>query len=356
MSLSNRLIYGGRLSCGNEKVANRTLQLPEHDGLASVHEHAYALCGFKKNECWLANATSPESKVILLNTDPLGQAANEYLDGGTKNITNPAEASLCLEAMLALFAQGVKPRDIGIITPYRSQVALLRRLLRSITPADTAATPLRIASITDVEVDTPDRYQGRDKEVIIISLVRSNTRGDVGELLRDSRRVNVALTRARSKLILVGSRSTLQNGSDLLSGIVSIINEAHFSGEGMCMLNLPKNALEGHAGLGSCASQQPLALAKEICSPTTKKRKVSSPEMTASKRHHGIASDPPSANVDRSLTEDSPSRAIGGHKKGPKIITRHAGQLGGKMKKMKEAVAIEIWEDLIGEDDELDDF
>jgi DNA replication ATP-dependent helicase Dna2 len=356
MSLSNQMIYGGRLSCGNEQVANRTLQLPQHDGLASVHEHGNAPCGFTRSECWLANATNPESKVIFLNTDPLGQAANEYLDGGTKNITNPAEASLCLEAMLALLAQGVKARDIGIITPYRSQVALLRRLLRSITPADTATTPLRMASIIDVEVDTPDRYQGRDKEVIIISLVRSNTRGDVGELLRDSRRVNVALTRARSKLMLVGSKSTLRNGSDLLSGTVSIIDEADLSGEGMCMLNLPKNALEGHSGLGSCASQQPLALAKEICSPTPRKRKVSSPEMTTSKRHHSVASDPPSANADRSLTEDSPSRAIGGHKKGPKIITRHAGQLGGKMKKMKEALAIEIWEDMIGEDDELDDF
>ncbi len=60
-----------------------------------------------------------------------------------------------------------------------------------------------------VEVHTVDKFQGRDKSVIIISLVRSNSRLDCGTLLLDWRRVNVALTRAKHKLILVGSSSTL---------------------------------------------------------------------------------------------------------------------------------------------------
>jgi DNA replication ATP-dependent helicase Dna2 len=392
MSLSNQLIYGGRLRCGDEQVANRTLQLPQADGLAAVHGEKSVNCGFSEHECWLATATSPESKVAFLDTDTLGQAADEYLNAGTKNITNPAEASLCLEAVLALLAQGVKARDIGIITPYRSQVTLFRRLLRSVTQSQSAHTPLRISSVTEVEVDTPDRYQGRDKEVIVISLVRSNTRGDVGELLRDSRRVNVALTRARSKLILVGSKATLTKGSELFSGVLNIIDEAHYSGGGMCMLHVPKNALDGHPGLGSCASQQTFPLGKEICSPSPKKRKAASSGTTTTRKRPADADDGASpkracrsqdqpiqdlpskiGDVNDGLFELSPKSALMEHnpahhqssnsqkcvdrqKKSPKVISRHAGQLGGKMKKMKEALAIEIWEDLIGEDDDIDDF
>jgi DNA replication ATP-dependent helicase Dna2 len=391
MSLSNQLIYSGRLSCGDEQVASRTMQLSHLDGLAAVHGETGVNCGFAKNQCWLVPATNAESKVLFLNTDLLGQAADEYLDDGTKNITNPAEASLCLEAVLALLAQGVRARDIGIITPYRSQVALFRRLLRAVRHSQSAHTPLRISSVNEVEVDTPDRYQGRDKEVIVISLVRSNKRGDVGELLRDARRVNVALTRARSKLILVGSKATLRTGSDLFSGVLNIIDEASKSGGGMSMLNVPKDALEGHVGLGNCASQNTFPMAKEICSPSPKKKKASFLDKTTNKKRQVEAEDYPNPKRARhsqdppvrdlsdelgngggaALVELSPNSVHSGsahrkphdsqkHKdkqeKSPKIISRHASQLGGKMKKMKEALAIEIWEDLIGEDDDIDDF
>jgi DNA replication ATP-dependent helicase Dna2 len=64
-----------------------------------------------------------------------------------------------------------------------------------------------------LEISTIDRYQGRDKPAIILSFVRSNPEGKVGRLVQDKPRLNVALTRAKSKLILVGSYSTLKNGS-----------------------------------------------------------------------------------------------------------------------------------------------
>ncbi|KAJ5059176.1 AAA domain-containing protein, partial [Bipolaris maydis] len=60
-----------------------------------------------------------------------------------------------------------------------------------------------------VELHTADKFQGRDKEVVIVSCVRSNENGVVGDLLKDRRRINVALTRARSKLIILGSEKTL---------------------------------------------------------------------------------------------------------------------------------------------------
>jgi DNA replication ATP-dependent helicase Dna2 len=69
---------------------------------------------------------------------------------------------------------------------------------------------------------TADKFQGRDKEIVIISLVRSNEDHNVGELLRDWRRINVAFTRARTKLIILGSKSTLQS-NDLLADFVGLM-------------------------------------------------------------------------------------------------------------------------------------
>jgi DNA replication ATP-dependent helicase Dna2 len=74
-----------------------------------------------------------------------------------------------------------------------------------------------------LEISTVDRYQGRDKPVIILSFVRSNNRGKVGRLLEDMRRINVALTRAKHKLILVGSLSTLSKSSKVLKTVLDSI-------------------------------------------------------------------------------------------------------------------------------------
>lgn len=86
---------------------------------------------------------------------------------------------------------GVKEEEIGIITPYDDQVDL-------------------ISSMTGVEVNSVDGFQGREREVIIISMVRSNSEGNIG-FLRDLRRLNVSLTRARRKLIIIGDTGTLSS-------------------------------------------------------------------------------------------------------------------------------------------------
>jgi superfamily I DNA and/or RNA helicase len=94
-----------------------------------------------------------------------------------------------------LLAAGVHSADIGVITPYRAQVRLLRE---------------RLADVPEIEVDSVDGFQGREKEAIIISLVRSNAEGEIG-FLADTRRTNVALTRARRSLIVIGDSATLAN-------------------------------------------------------------------------------------------------------------------------------------------------
>jgi DNA replication ATP-dependent helicase Dna2 len=89
-----------------------------------------------------------------------------------------------------------------------------------------------------LELSTIDRYQGRDKPVVVVSFVRSNKKGRVGRLLEDFRRLNVAITRAKCKLVMIGSFSTLMNGSDALKPVLKRIQS---KGK---LIELPSNALQ----------------------------------------------------------------------------------------------------------------
>ena len=115
-------------------------------------------------------------------------------DGASKE--NPAEASWVVSLLLNLLKAGeLREKDIGIITPYAGQV----RTIRDQMPEN----------LQSVEVRTVDGYQGREKEVIIFSCVRSNINGNIG-FLSDARRLNVALTRAKRGLVVVGNPTTLR--------------------------------------------------------------------------------------------------------------------------------------------------
>ncbi|BGP21149.1 DNA helicase [Rhodotorula toruloides] len=105
--------------------------------------------------------------------------------------------------------------DIGIITPYYSHTRLVRNTFNE--PSATARLrtllgPVRAATVSQVEVNTVDAYQGREKRVVIFSTVRSNSNGSIG-FLNNKRRLNVALTRARDALIVVGNRRTLERAA-----------------------------------------------------------------------------------------------------------------------------------------------
>ena len=116
-------------------------------------------------------------------------------DGASKE--NSVEASWVVKILMGLIEEGgLEISSIGIITPYAGQV----RAIRDMIPE----------SMQDVEVRTVDGYQGREKDVIIFSSVRSNPDGNVG-FLSDRRRLNVALTRSRRGLIVVGNPETLRH-------------------------------------------------------------------------------------------------------------------------------------------------
>lgn len=119
---------------------------------------------------------------------------------------NPAEAELALQTLHDYIERIGKDRilyerlDIGIISPYKGQVHLLRKMLRK----DSYWKPLRHL----ISINTVDGFQGQERDIILISMVRQNEQGQVG-FLADLRRMNVAITRARMKLIIIGHSPTL---------------------------------------------------------------------------------------------------------------------------------------------------
>ena len=123
---------------------------------------------------------------------------------------NRAEAELTLQTLQQYLEKIGKQRileesiDVGIISPYRAQVQLLRKELRK----REFFRPYRHL----LTVNTVDGFQGQERDIILISLVRSNDGGDIG-FLRDLRRMNVAITRARMKLIILGSSETMTSHS-----------------------------------------------------------------------------------------------------------------------------------------------
>ena len=103
--------------------------------------------------------------------------------------------------------------SIGVITPFRSQLRALKDNLYQMCKMG-------------LEISTIDRFQGRDKSVTIISLVRSNNEGKAGRLLQDFRRLNDAFSRAKHKMIIIGSYSTLHRGSEVLRPVLESCRES----------------------------------------------------------------------------------------------------------------------------------
>ena len=131
---------------------------------------------------------------------------HEQFVGESFGRINKAEADLTLLTLAEYLTQVGKRRvleesiDVGIISPYRAQVQYLKRLLKKYE----FFKPYRRL----ISVNTVDGFQGQERDVILISLVRSNDDGQIG-FLKDLRRMNVAMTRARMKLIILGDKSTM---------------------------------------------------------------------------------------------------------------------------------------------------
>lgn len=142
-------------------------------------------------------------------------------------VQNPTEAVLVRQIVTSLIAASVPASSIGVISILRSQLKLITQEIQP---------HVSYTDFSALEMHTADKYQGRDKDVIVISLARSNETQSVGELLKDWRRINVAFTRAKKKLLIIGSKSTISGGYELLNDFVKLVESKNWA------LDLPPNA------------------------------------------------------------------------------------------------------------------
>jgi hypothetical protein len=233
MALANKVVYEGRLKCGNEETAKRRLVLPSPSaGLkCDASSHGRGREGVK---CWMKRVLDPRlvngsishgvyaddtntmhsTTAIFISTSKLGSMAYDSRAGDLPQ--NMFEARLALRLTRALLQAGLPGKELALISPYRQQNKVLNAGLAAMR-GDTEEKQK-----ADVEVLTADRAQGRDYDAVLVSLVRSNDEGQVGHLLTDRRRINVAFTRARSKLVLFGCARTLK-ASDVMKEMIELM-------------------------------------------------------------------------------------------------------------------------------------
>ena len=203
MRFSSNYFYGGQVESAPEVKYRGILDLDTPitwiDTAAFVDPAASADTSSPASP---ADSSSPASVVSGFAADTF----REEFVGESFGRINKGEAELTLLALQYYFSKIGKQRllderiDVGIISPYRAQVQYLRRLLMK----KEYFKPFRRA----ISVNTVDGFQGQERDIIVISLVRSNDDGQIG-FLRDLRRMNVAITRARMKLIILGDKDTM---------------------------------------------------------------------------------------------------------------------------------------------------
>ncbi|HHY81476.1 MAG TPA: AAA family ATPase [Clostridiales bacterium] len=153
----------------------------------------------------------------LYFVDTANNSAERYelaeIDDDHNVYYNILEADIVSNILIDLLRNGIKPDDIGVITPYKRQKIEITETIRNIMEVK-GFDEDEIIEINDkLEIDTVDSFQGRDKDIIIFSFTRSNEEHSIG-FLRELRRLNVTMTRAKYLLIMVGDSSTLTKTRD----------------------------------------------------------------------------------------------------------------------------------------------
>lgn len=164
-----------------------------YGGALRAHPHAA-----ERTLADLLPGLAPDAAPPLLVIDTAGKGWDEEQAPGSDSYRNPGEAELLLHRLRQLLDFGLLPEQIAIIAPYSAQVSLLRERAHATVGAAVAER---------IEIDSVDAFQGREKEAILVSLTRAGA-GQIG-FLSDLRRINVALTRARRHLLVVGDSATL---------------------------------------------------------------------------------------------------------------------------------------------------
>ncbi|OXU27176.1 hypothetical protein TSAR_005441 [Trichomalopsis sarcophagae] len=185
MDIANKLTYHDQLQIGCEKAGKATMPVTN-------------IAEFESCEKWIRKTLSLRLKnsAIFLNTSATYHLTLDETLEERKGSSNYWEAAMILRLIEVLKKLGIDTQTIGVIAPYRVQVHLLRKVVPN-----------------DIEVNTVDQYQGRDKSVIIYSCSKSiskDTKIQEFDILEDQQRLTVAVTRAKHKLIIIGDINTLQ--------------------------------------------------------------------------------------------------------------------------------------------------
>lgn len=203
MRFSSDWFYGGKVESAP--------QIKYRSVLDYDHPITWIDTSNEENQITIEGEDAPEDSA---STSSSVSAANQNSDlnfkeqfvGESFGRINKAEAELTLLTLAEYFTKISKQRvleeriDVGIISPYRAQVQYLKKLIKKYE----FFKPYRRL----ISVNTVDGFQGQERDVILISLVRSNDEGQIG-FLKDLRRMNVAMTRARMKLIILGNKDTM---------------------------------------------------------------------------------------------------------------------------------------------------
>lgn len=206
MRFPNEWFYHGRIKAAPEVRWRGILDLDTPvEWIDTSEMTAASATSAPANGTEAASAPSAERRVTA--ADSSDGAFREALTGQSFGRINRDEAILTLqtlgEYLIRIGSRRILEEkvDVGIISPYRAQVQYLRSLIRRVP----FFKPFRHL----ISVNTVDGFQGQERDVIIVSLVRSNDAGDIG-FLRDLRRMNVAITRARMKLLIISNADTLR--------------------------------------------------------------------------------------------------------------------------------------------------
>ena len=203
MRFSSDWFYGGKVESAP--------QIKYRSVLDYDHPITWIDTSNEENQITIEGEDAPEDSA---SASSAASAANQNTDlnfkeqfvGESFGRINKAEAELTLLTLAEYFTKISKRRvleeriDVGIISPYRAQVQYLKKLIKKYE----FFKPYRRL----ISVNTVDGFQGQERDVILISLVRSNDEGQIG-FLKDLRRMNVAMTRARMKLIILGNKDTM---------------------------------------------------------------------------------------------------------------------------------------------------
>ncbi|TYB31007.1 MAG: IGHMBP2 family helicase [Candidatus Mcinerneyibacterium aminivorans] len=180
MNFSAENFYNGQLKAGKEvknwTLENLNIKNPAFE--AEYEKHVFA----------------PNKPFIYLDT--ADKKSREYSKKDSKSYYNKYEAEIAINLLNKFKQSGINLEDIAVISPYKDQTDFINQQIKN----------------DKIEIDTVDGFQGREKEVIILTLVRSNNNNNIG-FLKDLRRLNVSITRAKKKCIVIGDGNTVSSNN-----------------------------------------------------------------------------------------------------------------------------------------------